>query len=136
MIILDTNVVSDVMADRQPVAAWFAEQDGNAIRLAATTVTEIVFGLERLPPGRRRDVLRSDWAELLSMWGDRILPVTVTVAHEAGLVLAQRESQGRPIHLSDAQIAATARAYGLPLATRNTKDFDGLGIELVDPWAA
>ena len=73
---------------------------------------------------------------MLDMWTDRILPVTLAVAHEAGLVLAERQAQGRPISLSDAQIAASARAYRARLATRNIRDFEGLGIDLIDPWAA
>ena len=135
MIILDTNVLSDVMRNRAPVLAWLVEQERDDLRLAATTVTEIVYGLERLPAGRRRDLLSSDWAALLSTWSDRVLPVSLAVSHEAGVILAEREGQGRPISLADAQIAATARARRAALATRNTKDFEGLGIDLVDPWA-
>lgn len=136
MIILDTNVLSDLTRDDSPARAWVKSRTDESLWLAATTVTEIVFGLERLPAGRRRDALRAHWTGLLEVWAGRVLPVTLEIAHESGVILAQRAALGRVIPLADAQIAATARVHGASLATRNTKDFEGLGIDLIDPRAA
>ena len=134
MIILDTNVISEFTRLPSPVADWVSTQDSRALRLVSTSITEIVFGIERMPNGRRRDGIRERWAEVEGAWSARILDVTTEDAHVAGHVLALREAQGRRVHLGDAQIAGGCLARGAALATRNIKDFEGLGIELINPW--
>ena len=134
MIILDTNVISEFTKLPSPVADWVASHDPKNLRLVSTSITEIVFGIERMPPGRRRDGIRERWTEVEGAWVGRIIDVTTEIAHVAGTIMALREALGRRVHLGDAQIAAAALASGSALATRNIKDFEGLGIELINPW--
>lgn len=134
MIILDTNVISQMTRDLTPIEAWFDNQRVSDMHITTTTVTEIIYGLERLPPGRAREFLTQRWQSFETAYSDRTLGITPDIAHLAGQVLAVRESIGRRIHLSDAQIAATAIRHRATLATRNTKDFEGLGITLINPW--
>ena len=77
---------------------------------------------------------RLRWRHLWAHLALHVLPCDTDVATQAGMLSALREEAGRHLGMADAQIAATALVHGVPLATRNTKDFEGLGIELIDPW--
>lgn len=134
MILLDTNVIGELPSVESAIRPWFVKQDPSQFRISVTSLTEINFGFQRLPTGRKRSQLLADWVEFADWLTPRTLPITVTIANMAGAVLAQRELLGRRIDLADAQIAATALVHRAALATRNTKDFDDLGIELVNPW--
>ncbi len=68
------------------------------------------------------------------MFAGRTLPLTRSIAELWGVLEAQRQKIGRPLHVPDGQIAATALEHGLTLVTRNTKDFIQLGLTLIDPW--
>jgi predicted nucleic acid-binding protein len=94
-------------------------------------------GITMQAPGKRRDELET-WLEtdILTMFSGRILPITRSIAERWGVLEGQREQMGRPLHVPDGQIAATALEHGLTLVTRNTKDFDALGINLLNPWEA
>lgn len=136
--ILDTNVISEVMrGDPLSVISVLLEEHGDhALALAAVTVQEISYGLARLPDGNRRDTLSDLWNEIREGLVRYVHPLDVDTALLAGHLLASREAKGRFIGVPDAQIAATCLIHNDSLATRNTRDFDGLGIELVNPWAA
>jgi toxin FitB len=137
MIVLDTNVVSELMrpqGDRR-VVAWVDEQAAGEIYLTAITTAELRYGLGRLPDGRRKADL-ADRVErtLAEDFGDRILAFDdEAAAHYADLVV-DRERRGLPITMADGQIAAICRQRRSALATRNVKDFAHTGIDLVDPW--
>ena len=136
MIVVDTNVISSLVGNESAARRWLIAQEVNELRLSATSITEIVYGIHRLPEGRRKQTLLTEWAEIEALWSGRTFSITNDVAHMAGVVQAMRETSGHPIALPDAQIAATAIVHRTAVATRNTKDFSGLGIELIDPWAA
>ena len=98
---------------------------------------ELRYGAAILPAGRRRDALFADIEGMLrSAFGDRVLPFDRNAARIYGDVAAMRRSAGRHVEAVDCQIASIARARGLAVATRNVGDFEGLGIELIDPWTA
>ena len=99
-------------------------------------MAEISYGVERLDAGRRQDRLSGAVAELFVTFADRILAFDVETARASGLVVAEREREGRPISMADAQIAAIVRTHGAALATRNVDDFDGLALRVIDPWDA
>lgn len=136
MILLDTNVLSELMKDPavrdRRVATWLRSQH----QLPATTAVcaaELLQGAHRLPDGRRRDALLSATAEMLAGLAD-VAPFDERCAGAYALVVASRRRMGRPIDPLDAQIAGIALVRGAALATRNTRDFEGLGIALIDPW--
>lgn len=136
MIVLDTNVVSELMrpAPAPTVMAWLQEHSGNDMCTTAVTVAEIRYGITRLPEGRRRETLHQAAAEIFAAFPHQVLPFDLAAASSYADVVAHRESLGTPIDGFDAQIAAICRAHAATLATRNTKDFADTGIALVNPW--
>jgi toxin FitB len=136
--ILDTNVVSDPMqpAPSVIVTAWWAQQQPGALFITTVTVAEILYGIELLPHGKRRAALLAG-AELMfgKVLAGRILPFDEDAARAFPEIAVRRRVQGRPIADLDAQIAAIARSRDALLATRNTADFEGCGLRLVNPWA-
>jgi hypothetical protein len=137
MIVLDTNVVSEVMQgpDESPVLTWLRGQDAAELAITAVTVLEITDGIARLPVGRRREQLVAQWDLLEGRWLGTFLPLGMHEARIAGLSSARRRNMGRPIAMADACIAGICIVSGAALATRNTRDFDGIGLELLNPWA-
>lgn len=134
--LIDTNALSELRAQRPDanVEAWFARQLPEALFLSALTLGEIRKGIEKLTASERKTKL-SDWLdrELPSYFAGRILPIDAVVADRWGCLAA---SAGRTLPAVDSLLAATAIAHGLVLVTRNTRDFAGLPVTLLDPWLA
>jgi predicted nucleic acid-binding protein len=135
MIIMDTDVLSELMrpAPDETVEAW-AKTVASELFLTAVTVAEIHFGILRMPGGRRRYELTCDAEALLTTFSERTLPFDRAAAMCYPTVVVSRKAGGRPISILDAQIAAICRARGAELATRNVKDFEHLGLTVIDPW--
>ena len=135
MIALDTNVVSELMRatpdDR--VMGWLDAQAPDTLVITSVTVAELLYGIARLPAGRKRTQLEAAFAETLEE-EFTILPFDEAAAVDYATIVASQELRGRKVSMADAMIAATCMTAGATLATRNTKDFDPLGIELIDPW--
>ena len=113
------------------VDAWSAD----AVCLTAITVAELLYGVERLPDGRRKAELAAMVESMLrDDFDDRVLAFDAAAAAHYADIVASRERSGRPISAADAQIAATCRSYGATLATRNVADFVDVGLETVNPW--
>lgn len=136
MIVLDTNVVSELMraSPAAAVASWVWQQARGSLVTTAITIAEIRYGLARLPAGRRTTRLQETAEEALATFPSQVLPFDQAAAVHYGDIAAARERIGRPIDAFDAQIAAISRAHRARLATRNTKDFVETGVRLVDPW--
>jgi len=137
MIILDTNVISEVMrpAPESRVMRWFDAQAAEDLHITAVTVAEILYGIELVSTSRRRDVLRAGVEKMLSeLFADRILTFEDRSARVFSQIASSRRRQGKPITESDAQVAAIARVHGATLATRNPYAFEGCGVRLVNPW--
>jgi predicted nucleic acid-binding protein len=137
VIILDTNVVSELMcaAPSEAVRGWVQAQSPTRVGTTSVTLAEVRCGIARLADGRRKDLLLAAAEEVFTTFADRVLAFDGAAAvHYAEVVLA-RAGAGTPINGFDAQIAAVCRSHQGTLATRNISDFDGLGLELVDPWA-
>ncbi len=138
MIILDTNVVSELMRPQpsQAVLIWFAGQDSTDLYLSAINETELRTGAGYLPAGQRRDRLIAEIEAMLAEnFSGRLLPFDSAAAKAYAAIAATRRAAGRAISTADCQIAAIAAAYGAAVATRNIGDFDGCGIAVIDPWA-
>jgi predicted nucleic acid-binding protein len=138
MIILDTNVLSELMkAKPSPrVEAWMAAQFETELFTTAITEAEILYGIELLPKGRRRDELMDKINSFLETdMAGRVLPFESDAARVYSQIAARRRSMGKPISHEDAQIAAIVLLQKAQLATRNVMDFRDCGIDLVDPWA-
>ena len=132
--LIDTNVISELTkaSPDSGVVAFLSERDD--LWLSPVVVHELEFGLRRLPRGRRRVRIRAALSAFAAAYEDRILPVGRPEAERAAALRAQTHRAGRTLHLGDALIAGTAMARGLSIATRNTGDFKGLAVNVVNPW--
>lgn len=139
MFVLDTNVVSELMrpAPEPAVASWVAGLATATLFLTAITEAELRFGLAVMPPGRRRDGLAAglEWM-LRPGFANRILPFDSAAARAYAEIAAARRAAGRPVSYPDGQIAAIAHSRGMALATRNIRDFEDIGITLINPWTS
>ena len=139
MIILDTNVISELLrpAPEPKVEHWLSAQDGLNIYLTSISEAELRYGLAVMGNGKRRAalvdavdrILREDLA-------GRILPFDSDAAQSYATIAAARRAAGRPIAQADCQIASIAHSRGATVATRNTPDFEGCEIDLMNPWTA
>ncbi len=137
MIIIDTNVVSELMsADPQPeVMAWLDGHPTNTLFTTTVTEAEILSGIAFLPDGKRRRGLARTAERLFDLlFNDRVLPFDSSAAQAYAQIAAARRAAGRPLSLADGQIAAIAHSRGASVATRNTTDFEGCGITIENPW--
>jgi toxin FitB len=136
MIVLDTNVVSELMRAEpaQTVLTWLQANSGDGLYTTAVTVAEIRYGIARLPEGRRRESLHQAASEIFAAFPRQVLPFDLAAANAYAEVVTVRESLGNPIDGFAAQVAAICRSQAATLATRNTKEFTNTGIAVVDPW--
>ena len=132
--LVDTNVLSELRR-KQPdarVVAWMEQRPAQALYLSVLTLGEIRKGIERVEDGARKQALL-DWleVELPQYFVGRLLEIDAHTADRWGRVMA---SASRPLPAIDGLLAATALQHDLTLVTRNTKDFVGLGVRLINPW--
>jgi predicted nucleic acid-binding protein len=135
--LIDTNVVSEWVRPQpdRNVISWLAEVDEDRVFISVISFAEIRRGIEMLPTGRRRERLATWLAEELPLrFEERILDIDRHVAETWGVVMARGQKIGLTLGSMDSFVAATAEAHGLTLVTRNVKDFQRLGISLLDPW--
>ncbi len=135
MIVVDTNVVSELLRARpEPaVRAWLDHQQN--LFTTSITVQEMYFGLDIMPPSARRTGLHRALEEVLTeLFDDRVFPYDAASARHTAATLAFRRQRGVPMGTADAQIAGIALVHGATIATRNTRDFAGLPLAVVNPW--
>ena len=134
--LVDTNVLSELRrkAPNKAVRGWFAARPASTLFLSVLTLGEIRKGIEAVADAERRMRL-NDWLEtdLPAFFTGRILGIDTAVADRWGRMVA---AAGRPLPAIDSLLAATAAQHGLVLVTRNVRDFAGLPVQLLDPWAA
>jgi toxin FitB len=138
LIILDTNVVSEMMkaSSAVRVTKWVSSHAHSRIFTTSVTQAEIFFGLEIMPHGRNRQSL---YKAATSMFKDKfanhVLAFDGDASHIFAAIAAARRRAGQPIGQFDCQIAAIARLHGAAIATRDLRDFAHCGVELLDPWS-
>jgi toxin FitB len=138
VIVLDTNVLSELtrQAPAPGVISWLDSLAAAEVATTAITAAELRYGVARLPGGRRKTELAAAVDEMLSDdFQGRVLAFDEVAAQRYADIVTARERLGRPIGMADAQIAAICRTADATLATRNTGDFGGTGVELIDPWS-
>ncbi len=138
MIILDTNVVSELIRPRPAVRVfdWVVRQAARRLYLSSISEAELRYGVEVIPEGSRRRNLRVAVEGLLGEdFAGRTLPFESDAARAYALIAASRRAAGRPISRPDCQIAAIARSVGASVATRDTDGFEGCGVDVVNPWS-
>jgi hypothetical protein len=132
--LIDTNVLSELRRPQpQPaVLDWFEKHPRRTLYLSVLTLGEIRKGIAKMPPGQRRDAL-DHWLEqdLAVYFSGRLLPVDAATADAWGQLSARVQ---RPLPAIDGLLAATAIRHGMSLVTRNTHDFEDLGLSVINPW--
>ncbi len=137
MIIVDTNVVSEMMKPfpSQSVISWLDHQEATKLFITTITIAEISYGINVLSEGNRRKILENAFAMALNeAFKHRILTFDEIAAHEYGKIMSRRKKLGRPFSVPDGQIAAIACIHGALLATRNIRDFSDCDLNLINPF--
>jgi predicted nucleic acid-binding protein len=137
MIVLDTNVVSELMkpAPELSVLSWINALPMPSVFLSAVSQAEILYGVALVQAGKRqKGLLRAAHTVFETYFRGRVLPFDSDAAEAYAEIAATRRRAGRPITQADAQIAAIALSRGAELATRNVSDFEGCGVEVINPW--
>ncbi len=137
MIILDTNVLSELMKSQpdRSVVSWIGKHKATNLFITTLTQAEILYGLEILPAGKRRKALKAAAISMFEQdFARRILSFDTDAAQLFATIAAKRRKIGVPISQIDAQIAAIALSHHATLATRNVKDFEECNLDLVNPW--
>ena len=138
MVVLDTNVVSELMRDdpHAEVLVWLDDRPTRELFVTAVTEAEVRTGIAFLPEGRRRrGIAEAADRAFGGLFAGRVLPFDSEAARAFAEIAAARRAAGRPVSQADGQIAAIARSRGMAVATRNVRDFADMGVDLIDPWA-
>jgi hypothetical protein len=118
------------------VLKWLNNSNANELYLSTITIAEIAFGSQVLPQGQRREAIAARFVEFVERgFSHRTLAFDAAAAFSYGDIMAMTRSVGRPMSVPDGQIAAIAKTRGLNLATRNTSDFEAVGLALINPWS-
>ena len=137
MFLIDTNCLSELtkVQPAENVVSWFASHDESTMYLSVITMGELIKGVSKLPDSAKK-VNLTQWIKnnLESRFRHRIISIDERIATEWGRLQAQMESEGCLIPAIDALIAATCIVHNLILVTRNIKDFDRTGLNLINPW--
>ena len=132
--LLDTNVVSELTKDTPNAAVMNYLNVRTATWLSVIVIQELALGIQLLPEGRRRNRLRVWLSGVLDEFDGRILPIGRREAEWAAIFQARVRMSGGRLKLGDALIAGTAMANDMTVVTRNVRDFEGLDVEIVNPW--
>ena len=139
MIILDTNILSELMRPRpEPrVVEWADGLRRGDLGITSISVAEVLYGIGSLPKGRRRGRLFEAAKQVFDEYfNGRIFAFDHFAAVEYADLVCRRDRAGTPISMADAQIAAICRRFSAGFATRNIKNFDDIGLILINPWEA
>lgn len=137
MIILDTNIISELMkpSPHSKVSIWVGKQDTTELYITALTIAEIEYGICILPDGNRRALLKNSFEKVISAaFKYRVLAFDKEAAELYGKLMGERKLLGRPLSVLDGQIAAIALTHNFSLATRNIKDFSDSQLHLINPF--
>lgn len=137
MIVLDTNVISEMMRASPDIRVinWLDEQESNLLFITTITITEIVYGISCLPNGVRKNNVNKAFSKIINEgFKYRLLYFDESSAYECGKIMGHKKSLGKIMNFQDGQIAGIVAAQGAALATRNIKDFQHCDLELINPF--
>lgn len=137
MIVLDTNVISEMMrvTPSIKVSSWIDQQEVTHLFITTITIAEITYGINSLPKGKKRQKIENAFNKIIKdAFKHRVLSFSENAAHIYGKIMGRRKELGRPLSILDGQIAATTLAEEYALATRNVRDFRDCDISLINPF--
>ena len=135
-ILLDTCAIFELRKSNPsaPFLEWFCRCNERLLHLSSVTLGELRFGIEQLADGKYKTNLLTWYAELCLSYQGHILSPSQEIFEIWGTLRAKRRKEGHPLSMSDGLIAATALYHSLALVTCNTEAFQGLGVDLINPW--
>jgi len=138
MIVLDTNVVSEMMKPKPEAAvlAWLNEQTAELLYLTSVTLAELLFGIAALPVGKRKERLTGAVNGLIDLYEGRVLFFDTGAARRYAILASAARLNGRGLPMSDGYIAAIAASNDFAIATRDTGPFEASGLQVINPWTA
>ncbi|MEO8099355.1 MAG: type II toxin-antitoxin system VapC family toxin [Acidobacteriota bacterium] len=138
MLILDSTLLAECLkpSPDPQVGKWLATQDVESAYTTSLAQADLLFGVQRLAPGKRRTELAQAISDILDRFEGRILSFDPDAARAYPQIVLDRNLLGRPISETEAMIAAITRSRGATLVTRHEHDFAGCGIRVVSPWAS
>lgn len=137
MIILDTNIISEMMKPEplSKVVSWLDQQEAIHLYVTTVSIAEISYGLNVLPDGKKRSSLTDAFHKTISLaFESRIINFDIDAAYLYGKIMADRRRLGRPLSVPDGQIAAIAISNGYSVATRNINDFIDCQVNVINPF--
>lgn len=138
MMILDTNVVSELIEERPnpTVMRWAESYRRDEFVVTAVNVMELRSGVENMPTGQRQREIADgiDWF-LSIVLANRVLSFDRKAALAAATWFIDNRRIGRTLEFRDVQIAGIAISRRIPVATRNVAHFEGLAVKIIDPWS-
>jgi len=137
MILIDTNIISEMMksAPDPKVISWIDQQDIMQLYISTITIAELVYGINTLPAGNRRNYLEKAFNSVVrEAFEYRIFTFDEVAAHQYGMIMSHRKNIGRPMSMADGQIAAIAHVHNCTIATRNINDFADSKLDLINPF--
>ena len=133
--VLDTNIVSEFLKpDPNQNVIWWAQDYNADLLLNVISIQELYFGIFTMPDGKKKTRLRESLDAIVRECTDRILPFDAFAGYLCAEMHASAKAAGHPRTIEDLMIAAICKRNDAVLTTRNIKDFDCLGIELIDPF--
>ncbi len=135
MIVVDTNVLSEPLKalPNPRVIQWLLDNDSE-IAITSISIAELFHGARRLPQGKRRDSITVQIERTLQGARTRLLPFDDAAARHYADIRSNREATGHSVSVEDTMIVSICRAHGYAVATRNTRDFEGADVEIINPW--
>lgn len=137
MILVDTNVISEFMRPEpnKNVYDYLFQWHAHEAFVSSVTVAEIYQGIEMLPRGKKKTLLKSLADQNFDYFSGRVLSFEENEAHIYAQIMAGRIKIGRPVNKFDAMIASISVSHNLDLVTRNVKDFEGISeLKVINPW--
>lgn len=135
-LLLDTNVISEVMKPKpiNSVQAWLDAQNHENISISSISVAEILFGIEVLPKGKRKETLTQAFNHFMQFFDSRVLAFDINTARHYAELAGVARNVGLGFPVPDAYIAAIAKAHGLAVVTRDVAPFRAVGLAVVNPF--
>ena len=134
--LLDTCLLSEFMKPQgnRGVINWFKAQDDETLYISVLAIGEIRKGIKKLGATKRSDELRTWLDSVVFRFDSRILAFDISMANRWGDLIANLESKGRPMPVTDSLMAATALEHNLTIVTRNEDDFEPTGAKVLNLW--
>jgi predicted nucleic acid-binding protein len=136
MIVLDTNVVSEAIkpSPDPAVRAWLNQQTAHTLYLCSVSQAELLFGVDVLPDGKRKNRLLHALDDLFALYEGRILPFDTSAARRYAELAVKARAAGKGFPTPDGYIAAIAASRAFQVATRDTAPFEAAGVTVINPW--